>query len=76
MLGLAKVYSSIMTLIAMPTTIPTSRRINSEQRNVAKAGIKSISEINYSFVVHKKMPSVVGMSNIETCINKQKSSTK
>jgi len=29
----------------MPTTIPTSKRINSEQRNVANAGIKSISEI-------------------------------
>ena len=43
-LGRAEAYSRNRTFIPMPITIPSSKRMKRQERNVANAGIRSSSE--------------------------------
>jgi hypothetical protein len=43
-LGRAEAYSKTKTLIPIPITIPCSKRMKRQERNVANAGIRSTSE--------------------------------
>jgi hypothetical protein len=43
-LGRAEAYSKNRTFIPMPITIPSSKRMKRQERNVANAGIRSNSE--------------------------------
>jgi hypothetical protein len=42
-LGRAEAYSKNRTLIPIPITIPSSKRMKRQERNVANAGIRSNS---------------------------------
>jgi hypothetical protein len=43
-LGRAEAYSKNITFIPMPISIPSSKRMKRQERNVANAGIRSTSE--------------------------------